>query len=104
MSLTTGRGPLSGNPAGRFTRPVPVGLAYVEPFPRRVRAIADSRTVVDSERVFGHVYITSSEESEANAQGFADRLGDRLLLFDNTGAAPMELLRLMDTPSRSTRR
>ena len=28
------------------------------------------------------------------AQGFADRLGDRLLLFDNTGAAPMELLRL----------
>ena len=28
------------------------------------------------------------------AQGFADRLGDRLLLFDNTGAAPLELLRL----------
>jgi hypothetical protein len=28
------------------------------------------------------------------AQGFADRLGDRLLLFDNTGAPPLELLRL----------
>ena len=28
------------------------------------------------------------------AQGFADRLGDRLLLFDNTGAEPLELLRL----------
>jgi hypothetical protein len=28
------------------------------------------------------------------AQGFADRLGDRLLLFDNTGAPPLELLRV----------
>ena len=28
------------------------------------------------------------------AQGFADRLGDRLLLFDNTGAPPLELLRI----------
>jgi hypothetical protein len=28
------------------------------------------------------------------AQGFADRLGDRLLLFDNSGAAPLELLRV----------
>jgi len=28
------------------------------------------------------------------AQGFADRLGDRLLLFDNTGAQPLELLRI----------
>ncbi len=30
------------------------------------------------------------------AQGFSDRLGDRLLLFDNTGAAPLELLRLAE--------
>jgi uncharacterized protein (DUF427 family) len=51
MSLTTGRGPLSGNPAGRFSRPVPVGVVYVEPFPRRVRAVAGGTTVVDSERV-----------------------------------------------------
>ena len=28
------------------------------------------------------------------AQGFADRLGDRLLLFDNTGGPPLELLRV----------
>jgi serine/threonine protein kinase len=28
------------------------------------------------------------------AQGFSDQLGDRLLLFDNSGAAPLELLRL----------
>jgi uncharacterized protein (DUF427 family) len=51
MSLTTGRAPLSKNPAGRFDRPVPAGTAYVEPFLRRVRAIRGLRTVIDSDRV-----------------------------------------------------
>ena len=51
MSLSTGRGPLSGRPAGRFTAPVPEGVAYIEPFRRRVRGVKDGRTVVDSERV-----------------------------------------------------
>jgi uncharacterized protein (DUF427 family) len=51
VSLTTGRGPLSARPAGRFTSPLPADLAYVEPFRRRVRAIKDGRTVVDSEAV-----------------------------------------------------
>jgi uncharacterized protein (DUF427 family) len=51
MSLTTGRGPLSANPAGHFDRPVPAGVVYVEPFLRRVRATIGQRTVVDSERV-----------------------------------------------------
>ncbi len=51
MSLTTGRGPLSARPAGRFTSPLPADLAYVEPFRRRVRATKDGRTVVDSEGV-----------------------------------------------------
>jgi uncharacterized protein (DUF427 family) len=50
MSLTTGRGPLSRNPAGRFSAPVPDGIAYVEPFRRRVRGITGGRTLVDSER------------------------------------------------------
>jgi uncharacterized protein (DUF427 family) len=50
VSLTTGRGPLSRNPAGRFSAPVPDGVAYVEPFRRRVRGITGGRTVVDSER------------------------------------------------------
>lgn len=50
MSLTSGRGPLSRNPAGRFSAPVPDDLAYVEPVRRRVRArLADGATVVDSE-------------------------------------------------------
>ena len=50
MSLTTGRGPLSPDRAGRFSVPVPAGATYVEPFRRRVRGIAEGRTVVDSER------------------------------------------------------
>jgi uncharacterized protein (DUF427 family) len=51
VSLSTGRGPLSANPAGRFTTPIPAGTAYIEPFRRRVRAMKEGRTVVDSERV-----------------------------------------------------
>jgi uncharacterized protein (DUF427 family) len=50
MSLTSGTGPLSGRRAGRFTAPVPDGVAYVEPFPRRVRGVVGGRTVVDTER------------------------------------------------------
>lgn len=51
MSLTTGRGPLGRNPAGRFSAPVPDHVVYVEPFRRRVRGVQGGRTVVDSERV-----------------------------------------------------
>jgi uncharacterized protein (DUF427 family) len=51
MSLTTGRAPLSANPAGRFDPPVPSGAVYVEPFLRRVRAVVGKRTAIDSERV-----------------------------------------------------
>jgi uncharacterized protein (DUF427 family) len=51
VSLSTGRGPLSARRAGRFTAPVPDGVAYIEPFRRRVRATKDGVGVVDSERV-----------------------------------------------------
>ncbi len=51
MSLTTGRGPLSAKPAGRFNSPVPTGLVYTEPWRRRVRGIVGGRVVVDSEQV-----------------------------------------------------
>jgi uncharacterized protein (DUF427 family) len=49
MSMVTGRGPLSGAPAGWFTPEVPAGAVYVEPHPRRVRAVKDGRTLVDTE-------------------------------------------------------
>ncbi len=51
MSLTSGRGPLSTRPAGRFSAPLPAGVVYLEPFRRRVRGIDNGRTVIDSERV-----------------------------------------------------
>jgi uncharacterized protein (DUF427 family) len=51
VSLSTGRGPLSARPAGRFTAPMPSGVAYLEPFRRRVRAVKDGQTLIDSERV-----------------------------------------------------
>ncbi|OBG28007.1 hypothetical protein A5672_04590 [Mycobacterium alsense] len=50
MSLVAGRGPLSADPAGRFSPPVPDGVVYIEPHPRRVQAIRDGRVVLDTER------------------------------------------------------
>lgn len=51
MTLTAGRGPLSADPAGWFTPPLPEGAAFAEPHPRRVVAVASGRTVVDTEDV-----------------------------------------------------
>jgi uncharacterized protein (DUF427 family) len=51
VSLTTGRGPFSTNPAGRFAPPLPQPVVYVEPFRRRVRGLIGERTVIDSVRV-----------------------------------------------------
>ncbi len=49
MSLTTGRGPFGSKPAGRFDFDAPEQVVYVEDFPRRVRAVLDGRTVIDSD-------------------------------------------------------
>jgi uncharacterized protein (DUF427 family) len=49
MSMVTGRGPLSSAPAGWFSPKVPVGVVYVEPHPRRVQAVKNGRTVIDTE-------------------------------------------------------
>jgi len=50
MSLVTGRGPLSRDPAGWFSPPLPVGTVFVEPHPRRIQALRNGRTVIDTER------------------------------------------------------
>jgi len=50
MTLVAGRGPLSGDPAGRFSPPVPADVVYIEPHPRRIQAIKDGRPVIDTER------------------------------------------------------
>ncbi|SOX51625.1 nucleotidyltransferase domain-containing protein [Mycobacterium ahvazicum] len=51
MSLVAGHGPLSRDPAGRFAPPLPAGVIYIEPHPRRVQAFKDGRPVIDTERV-----------------------------------------------------
>ncbi len=48
--MVTGRGPLSSAPAGWFSPPMPAGAVYVEPHPRRVQAVKNGRTVIDTER------------------------------------------------------
>ncbi len=53
MTLAAGRGPLSSDPAGRFSPAIPADLdigVYVEPHPRRVQAFRDGRPVIDTER------------------------------------------------------
>lgn len=49
MSLVAGRGPLSGDPAGRFSPPVPADVVYIEPHPRCVQAFQGGRKVLDTE-------------------------------------------------------
>jgi uncharacterized protein (DUF427 family) len=49
MSLVTGRGPLSTDPAGWFHPPVSPGTVFVEPHPRRIQAVAQGKTVIDTE-------------------------------------------------------
>jgi uncharacterized protein (DUF427 family) len=50
MSLVTGRGPLSKDPAGWFSPPLPEGVVLVEPHPRRIQAVRGGVVVVDTER------------------------------------------------------
>ncbi len=52
MSLTAGRGPFGRRQRhGRFDFDAPDYAVYVEPFPRRVRAVIDGRVVIDSDDV-----------------------------------------------------
>ena len=51
MSLTMGTGPFGHAPAGRFNVDVPHDrILYSDPSPRRIRAVLDGRTVLDSRR------------------------------------------------------
>ncbi len=50
MTLVAGHGPLSRDPAGWFSAPLPPELVYIEPHPRRVQAIRGGRAVLDTER------------------------------------------------------
>lgn len=51
MSLFAGHGPFSADPAGWCVPRLPAMLAYLEPHPRRVQAVRNGRTVIDTENV-----------------------------------------------------
>ena len=52
MSLTSARGPLTSQALGRFSQPLPPGVVYLEPHPRRVQAMIDGQAVIDTERAW----------------------------------------------------
>lgn len=69
MSLVAGRGPLSTQPAGWFTPALAGATVYVEPHPRRIRAVRGDSTALDTEHALmvhraGHAlsYAFRSEE------------------------------------------
>ncbi len=49
MSLYAGRGPLGRDPAGWAHPPLPDGAVFIEPHPRRIQAVLNGRTVIDTE-------------------------------------------------------
>jgi uncharacterized protein (DUF427 family) len=51
VSLTVGTGPFGPHPTGRFDFDPPKRITFVEVHPRRVRALRDGETVIDSDRV-----------------------------------------------------
>jgi uncharacterized protein (DUF427 family) len=50
VSLVAGRGPLGPDRAGWFSAPIPPGVVFVEPHPRRVQATLAGTLVIDTER------------------------------------------------------
>ncbi|MGE2814872.1 DUF427 domain-containing protein [Mycobacterium heidelbergense] len=72
MSLVAGRGPLSGDPAGRFSPALPSEVVFVEPHPRRVQAFKDGRAVIDTERAL----LVHRQGSPLSYAFPADEVGD----------------------------
>jgi len=52
VSLTAGSGPLGERPAGRFDRPMPERVLFIERVWPRIRGVASGETVVDSPGAF----------------------------------------------------
>jgi uncharacterized protein (DUF427 family) len=72
MSLVAGRGPLSKDPAGWFAPALPAAVVFVEPHPRRVQAIRDGRTVIDTE----HAVMVHRRDHPLSYAFPADEIGD----------------------------
>jgi uncharacterized protein (DUF427 family) len=50
VSLVFGRGPISKEPAGWFSPPIPAEVVFVEPLHRRVQGLRHGHPVIDTER------------------------------------------------------
>jgi uncharacterized protein (DUF427 family) len=72
MSLVTGHGPLSSQPAGWFTPPLAPDTVFGEPHARRVQALLDGRTVIDTERAL----LVHRRDSPLSYAFPADAVGD----------------------------
>ncbi|MCT7659355.1 DUF427 domain-containing protein [Mycobacterium deserti] len=72
MSLVAGRGPLSRDPAGWFSAPLPGGVVFVEPHPRRIQAFRDGRAVIDTE----HALLVHRQDHPLSYAFPADIVGD----------------------------
>jgi uncharacterized protein (DUF427 family) len=49
VSLTAARGPFGADPAGYFSPPLPRDVVFIEPHPRRIQAVRNGSTVIDTE-------------------------------------------------------
>jgi uncharacterized protein (DUF427 family) len=72
MSLVAGRGPLSKEPAGWFSSPLPADMVYVEPHPRRVQAFVGGVMVIDTE----HALMVHRRDSPLSYAFPADEVGE----------------------------
>ncbi|MCV7382989.1 DUF427 domain-containing protein [Mycolicibacter longobardus] len=72
MSLVAGHGPLSTERAGWFSPEITADLVYVEPHPRRVRAVRGDHTVIDTE----HVLLVHRRGAPLSYAFPADAVGD----------------------------
>jgi uncharacterized protein (DUF427 family) len=72
MSLVAGRGPLSKEPAGWFSFPLPADMVYVEPHPRRVQAFLGGVKVIDTE----HALMVHRRDSPLSYAFPADEVGE----------------------------
>lgn len=92
MSLTMGSGPFGHRPAGRFNVEIPAReVLFVDPSPRRVRAVRDGETVIDSRRVrMLHQHGVLARYFFPRADVRWDRLGDVAPVEPPAGAPMLE--------------
>jgi Domain of unknown function (DUF427) len=110
MSLTLGTGPLSSKPRGHMNARIegPAHTLYFEPFERRVRAMRDGETVLDTTRGMllyesniGPVLYVPVEDVREDLLARTDHSTVRSRATPPTGASATPRTRSGGTSSRS---